>query len=122
VQTFAPGAASLSAQSLDPPQFGSGHLRAILTIKQTKHGTQTQREIQKGCGAHRADPLPAPLPGSRCAASMRGAGRQISADLGVGLSTLKKWVNAFSKKAMPAGPDHNLVDWSIRKSPVWDSH
>ncbi|MFT4793248.1 MAG: transposase [Paracoccaceae bacterium] len=35
--------------------------------------------------------------------------RQVSADLGVGLSTLNKWVKAFSEEAAPAGPDQNLV-------------
>ncbi|MFT6062236.1 MAG: transposase, partial [Paracoccaceae bacterium] len=35
--------------------------------------------------------------------------RQVSADLGVGLSTVNKWVKAFSEEAAPAGPDQNLV-------------
>jgi transposase len=35
--------------------------------------------------------------------------QQVSADLGVGLSTLNKWVKAFSEEATPAGPDQNLV-------------
>jgi transposase len=35
--------------------------------------------------------------------------RQVSADLGVGLSTLNKWVKAFSEEASPTGPDQNLV-------------
>jgi transposase len=35
--------------------------------------------------------------------------RQVSTDLCVGLSTLNKWVKAFSEEAAPAGPDQNLV-------------
>jgi transposase len=35
--------------------------------------------------------------------------RQVSADLGVGLSTLNKWVKAFSEEAARAGSDQNLV-------------
>jgi transposase len=35
--------------------------------------------------------------------------RQVSADLGVELSTLTKWVKAFSEEAALAGPDQNLV-------------
>ena len=35
--------------------------------------------------------------------------RQVSADLGVGLSTLNKWVKALSEEAALAGPDQNLV-------------
>jgi transposase len=35
--------------------------------------------------------------------------RQVSADLGVGLSTLNKWVKAFSEEAAPAGSDQNLM-------------
>jgi hypothetical protein len=58
---------------MDLPRFGSGHLRAILAIKETKDGPQTQRGIQKRCGTHRVDERFAPLPGSRYAVSMRGA-------------------------------------------------
>jgi hypothetical protein len=79
---------------LDTCQFGSGHLRAILAIKQTKHGTQTQRRLQKGCGAHRADCTI--VRQSTRSIDERGC-RKVSADLGVGLSTLNKWVNAFSE-------------------------
>jgi transposase-like protein len=78
----------------------------MLAIKQTKHGTQTQRRLHKGCGAHRADCTI--VRQSTRSIDERGC-RQVSADLGVGLSTLNKWVNAFSKKVMPAGPSHNLV-------------
>jgi transposase len=35
--------------------------------------------------------------------------RQASADVGVGLSTLTKWVKALSEEAAPAGSDQNLV-------------
>jgi transposase len=35
--------------------------------------------------------------------------RQVSADLGVGISTLTKWVKAFSKESALAGPDQNLA-------------
>jgi transposase len=35
--------------------------------------------------------------------------QQVSADLGVGLSTQAKWVKAFSEEASPIGPDQNLV-------------
>jgi transposase len=35
--------------------------------------------------------------------------RQASADLAVGLSTLNKWVKAFSEEAAPAGPNQDLV-------------
>jgi transposase-like protein len=35
--------------------------------------------------------------------------RQVSVDLGVVLSTLNKWVKAFSGKASPIGPNQNLV-------------
>jgi transposase len=33
--------------------------------------------------------------------------RQVSAGLGVGRSTLNKWVKAFSEQASPAKPDRN---------------
>jgi transposase len=35
--------------------------------------------------------------------------RQVSADLGVWISTLNKWVKAFSEEAPPTGPDQSLV-------------
>jgi len=40
---------------LDLLRIGSGHLKAMLDIKETGHGTQTQRRIQKGCTAYRAE-------------------------------------------------------------------
>jgi transposase len=35
--------------------------------------------------------------------------RQVASDLGVGLSTLNKWVKALSEEAGPAGPNQDLV-------------
>ena len=35
--------------------------------------------------------------------------RQVSADLGVGLSTLNKWIKVFGKDAVVCGPDQDLV-------------
>ena len=35
--------------------------------------------------------------------------RQVSADLGVGLSTLNKWVKAFDEDAIVSGPDQDLA-------------
>jgi transposase len=43
--------------------------------------------------------------------------RQVSADLGVELSTLTKWVKAFSEEAALAGPDQNLVRENDRLRP-----
>ena len=40
---------------LDLHQFRSGLLRAILAIKETGYGSNTQRRVQAGCGSHRAD-------------------------------------------------------------------
>ena len=35
--------------------------------------------------------------------------RQVASDLGVGLSTLNKWVKVVSDEASAPGPDQNLV-------------
>ena len=35
--------------------------------------------------------------------------RQVASDLGVGLSTLGKWVRAISDEAVAAGPDPDLL-------------
>jgi len=35
--------------------------------------------------------------------------RQVAADIGVGLSTLNKWVKTFSEETAPVGPDQALV-------------
>ena len=34
--------------------------------------------------------------------------RQVSADLGLGLSTLNKWIKVFGKDAVVCGPDQDL--------------
>ena len=34
--------------------------------------------------------------------------RQVSADLGLGLSTLNKWIKVFGKDAVVSGPDQDL--------------
>jgi hypothetical protein len=43
---------------LDLHRFRSGLLRAILAIKETGHGSDTQRRVQAGCGSHRAHQWP----------------------------------------------------------------
>jgi transposase len=35
--------------------------------------------------------------------------RQVSADLGVGLSTLNKWIKSFDEEAVVSGPDQDLA-------------
>lgn len=35
--------------------------------------------------------------------------RQVASDLGIGLSTINKWVKALSEEASPAGPDQDLL-------------
>ena len=35
--------------------------------------------------------------------------RQVSTDLGVGLSTLNKWIKVFGKDAVVSGPDQDLA-------------
>lgn len=35
--------------------------------------------------------------------------RQVSADLGVGLSTLNKWIKSFDEEAVVSGPDRDLA-------------
>lgn len=35
--------------------------------------------------------------------------RQVSADLGVGLSTLNKWIKSFDEEAVGSGPDQDLA-------------
>ena len=37
------------------------------------------------------------------------ARRQVASDLGIGLSTINKWVAAFSDEASPVGPDQDLL-------------
>jgi transposase len=46
---------------------------------------------------------------ARIALTSRLTRRQVSADLGVGLSMLNKWVKAFSEEASPTRPDQNLM-------------
>ena len=43
---------------LDLHRFRSGLLRAILAIKETGYGSNTQRRVQAGCGSHRANQWP----------------------------------------------------------------
>ena len=40
---------------LDLSRFRSGLLRAILAIKETGYGNDTQRRVQAGCSSHRGD-------------------------------------------------------------------
>jgi hypothetical protein len=68
----------------------------MLAIKETGHGTQTQRLIQKGCRA-------------LIALSSVLMHKQVSADLGIGLSTPNKWVKAFSEEFSPAEPDQSVM-------------
>lgn len=35
--------------------------------------------------------------------------RQVASDLGIGLSTINKWVKAFSDEASRTGPDQDLL-------------
>lgn len=48
----------MNTGKLDLSRFSSSHLRAILAIKETNHGPETQRRIQKRCRAHRVDERP----------------------------------------------------------------
>jgi hypothetical protein len=43
---------------LDLSRFRSGLLRAILAIKETGYGSDTQRRVQAGCSSHRDDQRP----------------------------------------------------------------
>jgi transposase len=45
----------------------------------------------------------------RIALASRLTRRQVSADFGVGLSTLNKWVKAFDEDAIVSGPDQDLA-------------
>ena len=40
--------------------------------------------------------------------------RQVSTDLGVGLSTLNKWVKVFGEDAVASGPDQDLAQENER--------
>lgn len=47
--------------------------------------------------------------------------RQVSADLGVGLSTLNKWVKAYDEEAIVSGPDQELArenEWLRRENRI----
>jgi hypothetical protein len=50
---------------VDLHRFRSGLLRAILAIKETGYGNDTQRRVQAGCGSHCAHQRQRRLPGSR---------------------------------------------------------
>ncbi len=43
---------------MDLSQYGSGHMRAILAIKETGYGNDIQRRVQAGCSSHRDDQRP----------------------------------------------------------------
>jgi hypothetical protein len=47
-----------TSEILDLSRFRSGHLRAILAIKETGYGSDTQRRVQAGCSSHRDDQRP----------------------------------------------------------------
>jgi transposase len=70
-------------------------LRAILAIKETRHGTPHSDEFKRDAAWI-----------ALTSGLMR---RQVPADLGIGLLTLNKWVKAFSEEASLTGPDHNLM-------------
>jgi Transposase. len=40
--------------------------------------------------------------------------RQVSTDLGVGLSTLNKWIKSFDEEAVVSGPDQDLARENAR--------
>ena len=42
-------------RKVDLHRFRSGLLRAILAIKETEYGSDTQRRVQAGCGSHCAN-------------------------------------------------------------------
>ena len=49
---------ALGAGRLDLSRFRSGLLRAILAIRETGSGNDTQRRVQAGCGLHCDDQRP----------------------------------------------------------------
>jgi hypothetical protein len=81
---------------LDLHRFRSGLLRAILAIKETGYGSDTQRRVQAGCGSH-------------CAHQWPDTASGCVSDLGIGLSTLGKWVRAVSEEAKVPAQDAELL-------------
>ena len=94
----APLSHSLSAISvpqkpgLDLSRFRSGFLRAILAIKQTGSGSDTQRRVQNAVRIAQTSGL------TRC---------QVASDLGIECPTLNRWVKAVSDEAGSPDPDQN---------------
>ena len=84
---------------LDLSRFRSGFLRAILAIKQTGSGCDTQRRVQNAV---------------RIAQTSGPTRRQVASDLGIGFSTLNRWVKAVSDEAGSPDPDQNPLQENER--------
>jgi hypothetical protein len=88
-------ARGLLETELDLRRFRSGLLGAIRVFKETGYGSDTRRRVQSGCGSHSADEWT----DTALAAS----------DLGIGHSTMGKWVRVFSEQAKVAAQDAELL-------------
>ena len=77
---------------MDPSRFRSGFLRAILAIKQTGSGSDTQRRVQNAV---------------RIAQTSGLTRRQVASDLWIECATLNTWVKAVSDEAGSPDPDQN---------------
>ena len=81
---------------MDLHRFCSGLLRTILAIKATEYGSDTQRREFKRDAV-------------RIALTSGLTRRQVASDLGIGLSTLGKWVRAVSEEAKVPAQDAELL-------------
>ena len=82
------------------PRFSSGLFRAMFAMKGRTNGKEIHRWVSPWCGAHSHD---------QCLTRP-----QLSSDLGVGLSTLKKWVQQHQYHDLMSGPHEDVEKENAR--------
>jgi len=81
---------------LDLSRIYSGSLIGYLALKEQHHGTQTRRRFQARSAV-------------RIALTSGLSRKQVASDLGIGFSTLSKWVQTMRRDEIAAVPQEDLA-------------
>ena len=92
--------------NVDLSRFDAAPLIAFTVTKQTNYGTETDRRIPPRCGTHRVNQWV--------------EAETVADDLGIGMSTLNKWITAHrdtdlvSKKDLDLAKENDLLRREVR--------
>jgi transposase len=90
----------VNRQRLDLSRFYAAPLIAFTATKETNYGTETDGRIQPRCGAYRVNQWL--------------TRKQVADDLGVGMSTLNKWITAHRDTDVVSKEDLSLAQENDR--------